>query len=125
MSDKYPVDKVRNNLNKYVSLIHRNTFYKTNLGKNNLNYIESSEYSAKDLGLTGTIRPEKNSRMVVMKILSKPKKKRVESISNDNSKINFKVTKINPKRFGRPNLDKFPSAQIRFNNRKIISFEKI
>ena len=125
VSDKYPVDKVRNNLNKYVSLIHRNTFYKKNLGKNNLNYIESSEYSAKDLGLTGTIRPEKNSRMVVMKILSKPKKKRVNSISNDNSKINIKVTKINPKRFERPNLDKFPSAQIRFNNRKIIRFEKI
>ena len=113
----YPTDKVKNNLKKYESFKHFNAFNKTNLGKNNINYKESSELSLKNFKFNETIQPKKNNRMVVMKILSKPKKKTIDSCSNNNSELHIKVRNIIPKKL---NLDKFSTEKIKFNHRKII-----
>ena len=50
--------------------------------------------------------------MVVMKILRKPKKKTIDSISNNNSELHIKVRNIIPKKL---NLDKFSTEKIKFN----------
>ena len=121
----YPIDRVKNNLKKYESLIHRNSFYKANFTKNNIIYKESSQFSVKDFKFNETFQPKKNNRMVVMKILSKPKRRTADSYSNNNSELHLNVRNIMPKKYENSYFDKFPTEKIIFNHRKIINFGKI
>ena len=111
-----------------------NSFKTRKMALLNLKHKKKNDFNDEDFLLdykmNETLQPEKNNgRLVVMKILSKPKK--LKSDSSKNSLINqpiIKVTKIirkNNPMLERQTLDKFPSEKITFNHGRIFRFEKM
>ena len=99
------------------------------LKQKNIDFNNNKRDVSSDFKLNETLKTGNNNyaRIVVMKILSKPKK-----IVADSSKIrinndtNFRVTKILKKpNYERPAFDKYPTEQIRYNRKRIIDFQNI
>ena len=99
------------------------------LKQKNIDFNNNKRDVSSDFKLNETLKTGNNNyaRIVVMKILSKPKK-----IVADSSKIrinndtNFRVTKILKKpNYERPAFDKYPTEQIRYNRNRIIDFQNI
>ena len=97
------------------------------LKQKNIDFNNNQKDISSDFKLNETLQTGNNARIVVMKILSKPKK-----IVKDSSKIridndtNFRVTKILKKpNYERPAFNKYPTEQIRYNRYRIINFQNI